>query len=535
MQEFKKIFKSFFSAKKNKKSREILDNINLNLSAAGDLNSSLLENKALFQEIFKDCSDIVYRDFFIGDKQKLPGVLIWLDGLTDKTTLNSNIMNSLLNEARLLSPNTNIAPSRALSLIRDSLLSVADIKEYQRINDLVDSVLTGESIILLDGVPSSLIVSTKSWESRDVAEPVTEGVVRGPRQGFTENVRTGTALIRRIIKTPRLKMETFKVGNLTKTDIVVAYIHGIASEKIVEEVRQRIRKINVDSILESAYIEELVEDEPFTLFPQIEHTERPDKAAAQLLEGRVVILIDGTPFVLLVPTVFIQFLQSSEDYYERYPFTFVIRFIRLLFFGISLLLPSFYIAVTTFHQEMLPTPLLISIAGAREGVPFPALVEAVLMETTFEALREAGVRLPRPVGQAVSIVGALVIGQASVEAGIVSPAMVIVVAVTAIASFATPAFNLAASIRMIRFPMMFLSAALGLYGVLLGLLVLQFHLCSLRSFGVPYFAPIAPFRLGGFKDSIFRAPWWMMQKRPLGAYPNRKRQDTAKPHPPQQK
>lgn len=530
--EFSKIFRGLFTTKKIQSHRETTSKNKMNQVADGNLSSSLEDNIILFKSIFKDCSDIVYREFIVGDDQKLSGLLIWLDGLADKNTLNSNIMKSLIDETRFINPKGSNTAARAFSLIRDSLLSVADMKEQTKINDIVDSVLTGESAILIDGVPISLIISTKSWESRDVTDPITEGVVRGPRQGFTENVRTGTSLIRRIVKTPQLKMEEFKVGSLTKTDVIMAYIQGIASDKVVEEVRRRISRINVDSILESGYIEELIEDQPFSLFPQIEHTERPDKAAAQLLEGRVVILIDGTPFSLIVPTVFFQFLQSSEDYYERYPLGFAVRIVRSLAFALSLFLPSLYIAITTYHQEMLPTPLLISIAGGREGVPFPALVEGLLMEVTIEALREAGVRLPRPVGQAVSIVGALVVGQAAVQAGIVSSAKVIVVSVTAISSFSTPAFNLAAAIRMIRFPMMILASFLGLYGVMLGVLILQFHLCSLRSFGVPYFAPIAPFRLSGLKDMLFRAPWWMMQKRPLYAKQNRKRQETSKPHPP---
>jgi spore germination protein KA len=530
--EFFKIFRGLFTTKKIQSHRETTSENKMNQVADENLNSTLEDNIILFKNIFKDCSDIVYREFIVGDEQKISGLLIWLDGLADKNTLNSNIMKSLIDETRFINPKGSNTATRAFSLIRDSLLSVADMKEQTKINDIVDSVLTGESAILIDGVPISLIVSTKSWESRDVTDPITEGVVRGPRQGFTENVRTGTSLIRRIVKTPQLKMEEFKVGSLTKTDVIMAYIQGIASDKVVEEVRKRISRINVDSILESGYIEELIEDQPFSLFPQIEHTERPDKAAAQLLEGRVVILIDGTPFSLIVPTVFFQFLQSSEDYYERYPLGFAVRIVRSLAFALSLFLPSLYIAITTYHQEMLPTPLLISIAGGREGVPFPALVEGLLMEVTIEALREAGVRLPRPVGQAVSIVGALVVGQAAVQAGIVSSAKVIVVSVTAISSFSTPAFNLAASIRMIRFPMMILASFLGLYGVMLGVLILQFHLCSLRSFGVPYFAPFAPFRLSGLKDMIFRAPWWMMQKRPLYTKQNRKRQETSKPHPP---
>ncbi|HJV45423.1 MAG TPA: spore germination protein, partial [Bacillota bacterium] len=297
--EFFKIFRGLFTTKTIQNPKKHPSDDNEKHWEDELLSPNLAENISLIKRIFKDCSDVVYREFNVGMEQKISGVLIWMDGLADKTTLNSNIMKSLIDETRFISPNGNHINSRSFSLIRDSLLSVADIKEQDKLNDIVQSVLTGESMLLIDGVAMSLIVSTKSWESRDVSEPVTEGVVRGPRQGFTENVRTGTSLLRRIIKTPQLKMEPFKVGTLTQTDLVVAYIEGLASEKVVEEVRRRINRINIDAVIESGYIEELIEDQPFSLFPQIEHTERPDKAAAQLLEGRVVILTDGTPFALI--------------------------------------------------------------------------------------------------------------------------------------------------------------------------------------------------------------------------------------------
>ena len=314
----------------------------------------------------------------------------------------------------------------------------------------------------------------------------------------------------------------------------LAYLAGTADDKVLVEVRKRIERIDVDSILESAYIEELIEDTPYTVFPQIEHSERPDKIAAAILEGKIAILVDGTPFVLIVPTVMLQFWQSSEDYYERYPTAFLMRLIRFMFSTFALILPGFYVAVTSYHQEMLPTALLISIAGAHEGVPFPIYVEALLMEITFEALREAGVRLPQPVGQAVSIVGGLVIGQAAVQAGIVSPATVIVVALTGISSFALPAYNFAWSLRVLRFVFGFLGFISGLYGIMLGLLFILIHITSLRSFGVPFFAPLAPFKLQDIKDIFMRAPWWAMTERPYSIpTPNQVRQKShIKPHPP---
>lgn len=496
------------------------------------LTSSLSQNISLLKKTFHNCSDVIFRDLVLGNEHKTHAQIVWIDGIVDKSAIHDNIMKSLLHQFRLLQPNGVLDPYEKLSQITYRLLSIADIKEKSNIEAIIDAILNGETVILLEGVSVCLVASTKGGEGRAVSEPVTESVVRGPRQGFTENLRTNTALVRKIIKTPELKMETFIAGKKTKTNIVVAYLEGIANENIIEEVRQRIKRIDIDSILDSAYIEELIEDNPYSPFPQIAHTERPDKAAAELVEGRIVILVDGSPFVLVVPTIFIQFLQSSEDYYERYLFSFSVRIVRYFLFVVALVLPSAYIAITTYHQEMLPTPLLISVAGAHEGVPFPSFIEAILMEITFEALREAGVRLPRPVGQAVSIVGALVIGEAAVSAGIVSSPMVIVVAITAIASFATPAFNIAISIRMLRFPLMMLAGVLGFYGIMLGLMAMLIHVCSIRSFGVPYFTPIAPYSWSGMKDTIFRAPWWNMKKRPeMIGTENTQREDTPKPGP----
>jgi len=275
-----------------------------------------------------------------------------------------------------------------------------------------------------------------------------------------------------------------------------------------------LQRIRIDGILESGYIEQLIEDQTFTTFPTVYHTERPDSVAANLLEGRIAIFVEGTPFVLIAPTVFIQFFQAVEDYYARFDIATALRFLRVLVFFISLVAPSVYIAATTFHQEMIPTQLVIAIAAQRESVPFPAFVEALMMEVTFEILREAGVRLPRAVGQAVSIVGALVIGQAAVEAGFVSSAMVIVVSITAIASFATPSFAIAISARLIRFLLMVLAALFGFYGILIGIVLMTLHLCSLRSFGVPYMSPLAPLILSNIRDTLVRFPMWALTERP---------------------
>lgn len=369
-------------------------------------------------------------------------------------------------------------------------------------------------MLFLEGYQTCIVASTRGWRDRAVSEPQSQTVVRGPRDSFTETLRTNTALIRRRIKSPKLWIESQQIGEFTKTDIALVYIDGIADEQVIQEVKERLSKIDIDGILESGYIEELIQDEDYTPFPTMHNTERPDSVAAGLLEGRIAILVDGTPFVLMVPALFIQFFQAAEDYYQRADISTLIRLMRYMAFFLALLTPSAYIALTTFHQEMLPFALLISIAAQREGVPFPAIIEAFIMEITFEILREAGVRLPRAVGSAISIVGALVLGEAAVQAGLVSPAMVIVVSITAISNFVSPVYDMAIAVRMLRFILMVLAATFGLFGIILGLILMILHLCSLRSFGVPYMTPMAPFVKRDQKDVLIRRSIKKMKTRP---------------------
>ncbi|MDR3587102.1 MAG: spore germination protein [Desulfosporosinus sp.] len=474
------------------------------------LSSTLAENLTTIQTIFANCTDLIYRDLKIGQEQ-VPVLLVYLNGITDEQTVNQDILKSLLN---MRDSNLEASGSNNIQKIRNLFLEIGNITEISTSGEIVDAVLTGNVVLLLEGAAQALKIATKGFEGRIVSESVTEGVVRGPREGFTESLRTNTALLRRKIKTPTLKLEKFVLGRVTKTEVNIAYLEGTANPKVVDEVKKRISLIDVDSILESAYIEEMIEDEPFTLFPQIDHSERPDKIAAGILQGQVAVFTDGTPFVLIVPTMMFQFLQSSEDYYDRSVYATSVRVVRFFFLNLALLLPALYIAVSTYHRGLLPTPLLISLTAARVGVPFPTIVEVLFMEVTFEALREAGIRLPKPVGQAVSIVGGLVIGEAAVQASMVSPTTVIVVALTGIASFGIPSYSFALAIRILRFVMILLASTLGLFGMLLGLLVMQAHLVSLRSFGVPYFAPLAPFNLKDAKDFVMRVPWWAMGERP---------------------
>ncbi|MBJ9990413.1 spore germination protein [Paenibacillus sp. S28] len=403
---------------------------------------------------------------------------------------------------------------RFLRLFKEKALAIGEIYEISEWSKLYIHLMSGDTILFIDRIGIAVIASTKGGERRSVSEPESQTVIRGPREGFTESIRTNTALLRRKIKSPNLWLEEMQLGRVTQTDVGIMYIHGIVDEKNVDEVRKRLSVIDIDGVLESGYIEELIENTNKTIFPTIYHSERPDVIAASLLEGRIAILVDGTPFVLLLPTTFNMFFQASEDYYNRFDVGSLIRVLRFSSFLIGLLLPSFYVAIIGFHQEMIPTSWLLKLAVQREGVPFPAFVEAFIMETVFEVLREAGVRMPRSVGNTISIVGGLVLGQAAVEAGIVSPVVVIVVSLTAIASFVSPAYNIGIAARILRFIMLIAASLFGIYGIACTLLMMVLHLCSLKSLNVPYMTPYSPIILSELKDSMIRAPLDHMKKRP---------------------
>lgn len=492
------------------------------------IQSSLQDQIDYIREKTGNSIDVVIRKLQLRDGNAPDVAVVFVEGISDSKAINDFLIESIIHKS-------TIPSSRPIfEILFEKVVALGDVKEITDWDNLYLSLMSGESIILVDGAQKVISASTRGGEQRSIEEPGSQVTVRGPRDGFTENIRTNTSLIRKRIQNPNLWLENMKIGSVTKTDVSIMYIKGIAKDEIVEEIRDRLKRIEIDSILESGYIEQLIEDQAFTTFPTLYHTERPDMVAGNLLEGRVAIIVNGTPFVLIAPAVFIQFFQSVEDYYGRPDIATALRFLRILIFFISIIAPAAYIAVTTFHQEMIPTQLLIAIAAQRETVPFPAFFEALIMEVSFEILREAGVRMPRAVGSAISIVGALVIGQAAVQAGIVSPAMVIIVAITAIANFATPAFAVAISSRLIRFGFMFAAATFGFYGIILGVIILAVHLCSLRSFGVPYLTPIAPLIPENLGDTIVRLPLWAQKKRPrlFSSKKENRVGDNQKPQPP---
>jgi spore germination protein KA len=477
------------------------------------LTDTLDKNIHYLKQLFNNCSDIVYREFNLAQCPQIKLVLIYADGLADNNIINQQIIKPLVLEVSMTGSSDDITNQNAFHYIKTQGLCINQVKEVTVFNDVVNAVLSGDTVLLVEGHDQALTCESKGWKSRSVEESTTEAVVRGPKESFVETLRINTALIRRKVKNPRLKIEMFKIGHVTKTDVAVVYIEGIAKENIVNEVKDRLRKIAIDDVLDSGYIEQLIEDHPYSPFPTINNTDRPDKTSANLLEGKVAILVDGTPVVLTVPAFFVEAIQSPEDYYQKFQFVSLIRIVRFFSLVATLLAPSLYIAVISYHQEMLPTPLMLSIAAQREAVPLPVLLEVFFMEIAFEILREAGIRLPKPVGQAVSIVGALIIGEAAVQAGLVAAATVIVVALTGIASF-NIYYSSSLALRFLRFPLMFATAFLGLFGLVSAVFIMVIHLAAMRSFGIPYLTPLAPTTPGGLKDTLVRAPFWHLVKRP---------------------
>lgn len=476
-----------------------------------EISHELKKNLKDLRDILGTSSDIVMREFAFGHQRQVRAALIFIEGLADKFTITENIMKPLMLDSHMDWLTVRIE-SEKIDMIKTTILSVGNIEQANSMNEVVEACLAGDVILLIDGSKAALAVSARGWATRTIEEPKTEAVVRGPREGFSETLSINTALLRRKIKSTDFTVETMVIGKRTKTSVSIAYIKEVVNPGLVDEVRRRLKRINTDAILESGYIEQFIEDAPFSIFSTIANSEKPDVVAAKMLEGRVAVVIDGTPFVLTMPMLFIESFQSSEDYYSRPYFASLVRMLRFIAYVISILGPAAYVAVTTFHQELIPTPLLFTMAAAREGIPFPAVVEALIMGMTFEILREAGVRLPRPVGQAISIVGALVIGEAAVSAGVIEAPIVIMVAITAVSSFVIPAQTDGGVILRIIY--LILAGTMGGFGIMLGLIGTLIHLAGLRSFGTPYFSPVVPLSVRDLKDVFIRVPIWAMLTRP---------------------
>lgn len=462
----------------------------------------LSDNLRLIEAYVGPNADLVIRRIEAAGRQ---AAVLYFDGMCDKDAVSEFVIKPLLSAGadELAQSASNIAAA---------VLHVADWQERDTVQALLNNVFSGDLGLLFDGTATALISDLKGFDRRGITEPQTEIVVRGSREGFIENMKTNMALLRRRIKTPNLCFEPTKLGTETNTDVCVAYISGLADPAVVAEVKRRIAAIKSDSVLESGYIEQLIEDEPFSPFPTVANSEKPDKVAAKLLEGRVAVLVDGTPFVLTVPMVFVENFQSAEDYYSRPYMASLVRFLRFLSFALAIYAPAVYVAVCSFHTELIPTPLMLNMWQAAGSTPLSAGWSVLFYSLVYEVVREAGIRLPRPVGAAISIVGGLVIGDMAVSAGLISAPVVIIVAFTAIAMFVVDALTDVAT--LLRFAFIFLAWWLGWWGMVLGTVLLLLHLVSLRSFGVAYFAPFAPLIPYQLGDTFLRVPLWLMNRRP---------------------
>lgn len=463
------------------------------------------KNLNTFKKLLGKSEDIVFREFKINMHVSIRAFTCFVDGLVDKEILDFNIIRTLMLENIPMVNNFE-------TILENSVFSTMNSNIEKNFSKILKEILSGKVPIFIDGCCFVIIIDIRKWDHRNIDEPDTEATVRGPRQGFTETLRINTSMIRRIIKSPNLIFESINIGTRTNTEINIAYVDDIANMEVVQEVRDRLSRIDTDSILESGYIEQFIEDNPFSLFATVGNSERPDKVAAKILEGRIAILCDGTPFVLTIPHLFVESFQVNEDYYSRPFLSTLIRLIRLLALIVNITLPALYIAIETFHQEMIPTLLILTASAAREEVPFPTFIEVVIMEIFFQLIRESGVRIPRPLGQTVSIIGTLIVGEAVVQAGIIGTPMIIISAISAICSFIVP--SIFDSAIYFRYILIILSSIAGLYGIILGIIFMLVHMCSLRSFGSPYLSPITPMNLQGLKDSFIRLPLWFLNFRP---------------------
>ena len=461
------------------------------------LSKDLSENINLIKAIFKNDHTLITRSIETPCDPVIKYCLVYCDGMVNNKLINDDIIRPLLEyKPEKKQPDLMDVIAKQVTL-SDSVDKVTELEK------IVQGIVYGDSILFANGQNEALILNTKGWGTRSVSEPDNEKVLRGPREGFNEALLMNLSMLRRKIRTPDLKMEFQTFGTRSNTQGCICYLEGVVNSEVLAELKKRLKTFSIDGILDANYIVEFIRDAPYSPVKTVGITEKPDIVAAKLLEGRVALFLDGTPVVITVPHLFIEHFQSDDDYYLNYYFASIGRFLRLFAFFVATSLPALYVALTTFHQEMLPIPLFMSISQARQGVPFPTVLESVLILIVFEMLRESGVRMPGSMGQALSIVGALVIGQAAVAAKIVSAPMVIIVGFTGISGLMVPRIKGA--------------------DILLGFLI---HIFSLSSFGIPIMSSIYTNGPQDRKDIFFRAPWWNMKKRPKYISPNTTRQST---------
>lgn len=461
--------------------------------------------------------DFVVREFNVSGKYK--AFIAYIDGMVDRATIDNFILRPLLKRN-----NYEDASDCSLEYIIRNILETSQAEKADKKEDVIYDILVGNTVLYVEGCDFYISSETKGFDKRGVEKPQTEGVVRGAQEAFNENLRTNVTLIRRIIKNENLTTEFIKIGERNKNLCAVVYINGLTNPAIVKEVKRRVEGLKTDFINGSGMLEQFIEENPWSIVPTILTTERPDRASSHLMEGKVVIIAEGSPFALIVPVSIASMFHTPEDTTLRWQYGTLLRFIRIVAIFIATLTPGLYVALTNFHREMIPTDLLIAIAKARENVPFPTIIEVLVMEISFELIREAGIRIPGIIGNTIGIIGALILGQAAVQANLVSPVLVIIIAITGLGNFAIPDFSMAFAARIARLFFIILGAFIGFYGISLGIVALTTVLANTKSFGVPLLSFFAP-KVKGSKDLIIRKPIFMQENRPDNVNPlDRQRQ-----------
>lgn len=466
---------------------------------------NLEDNIATFQQLFKDDSSIILRRFQNAHDARIKGCAIYFEGMVNSQVIAKSILTPLIGDQ--ITYEKGIAKHAA-----NSVITSAEVKEVQQMDQIISNILYGDTVLLLDGDATALLVSTKGFEKRSIAEPDSEKVLRGPREGFTESMVVNMSMLRRKVRSHRLRMQYQTFGTASKTAACICYIEGIARPEILEELKKRLSNVDLDGVLDINYITEFLQDKQATFFRTIGSTERPDVVAGKLIEGRIALMLDGSPSVLTLPYLFMESFQEPDDYTINPFYASFARILRISSYFLSITVPALYMALTTFHPEMIPTQLLVSLTASRMNVPFPTIVEMTLILIVFDILREAGLRMPASVGQALSIVGALVIGQAAVEAKIVSAPIIIVVGVTGITALMVP--RILGTTIGLRFAFLLLASFLGLYGIIFGMGGLFLHLFNLTSFGIPVMTPLTIPTPQDIKDILWRRNWTFMRTRP---------------------
>ena len=483
------------------------------------VSENLEENLAVIRKLFRDNDMMVCRRVRNSLNRSLEYLLFYCDGMVDSQAINESVIRPLIRSEE--------RPGRdALQTLTEKVLLVGEIQRTEDWNEIVRFVTYGDTLLFAQGCTQALLLNTKSFDLRSPTEPDSEKILTGPREGFNESLIVNLSMIRRRLRTNDLKMKSRIFGRSTQTKACVCYLDSVVNKRVLQLLNDRLDKIDIDGVLDTNYLTELIRDSRLSPFRTTGYTERPDVVVSKLLEGRIAVILDGSPVALLLPYLFVENFQSSEDYYLSFFYTSFSRLLRILGFFLTISVPAVYIAIVAFHQEMLPTPLLVNIARERQGVPLPASLEVFIMLIVFDILRETGVRMPSNVGQALSIVGALVIGQAAVEARMVAAPMIIVVGLTGITGLLVPKMN--SPIIFARMGLLFCSSIFGLFGLVIGLSFLLIHLLNLTSFGISQLTPVGRLKFQELKDIPIRAPWWKMV-----TLPQKLTKDKVRMNPPQ--